>query len=70
MVADLVRCEEEAKVDASPFPFACVTDGIRSINPCYTCLWRVYQGVVLDIFHIYVVSYRGRQPLRGVSVTP
>ena len=25
----------------------------------------VYQGVVLDIFHIYVVRCRGRQPLRG-----
>ena len=31
----------------------------------------VYQGVVLDICHLYVVSYRGRQPLRGgLNVTP
>jgi hypothetical protein len=30
----------------------------------------VYQGVVLNIYHIYVVSCRGRQPLRGVNVTP
>ena len=31
----------------------------------------VYQVVVLDICHIYVVSCRGRQPLRGVvNVTP
>ena len=29
----------------------------------------VYQVVVLDIYHIYVVSYREHQHLRGVNVT-
>jgi hypothetical protein len=47
-----------------------VTDGIRSINPYYMCLWRgVPRGDPGHLAH-NVVSYRGRQPLRGGECAP
>jgi hypothetical protein len=47
-----------------------VTDGIGASTLVAHAYEEVYQGVILDICHIYVVSCRGRQPLRGVIVTP
>jgi hypothetical protein len=47
-----------------------VTDGIKSSTLVAHVRGDVYQGMVLDICHIYVVSCQGRQPLRGVNVTP
>jgi hypothetical protein len=35
----------------------------RSINPCYMCLWRVYQGVVLDMVYKPCCSKRSTSGL-------
>jgi hypothetical protein len=47
-----------------------VTNGIRLSTLAAHARGDVYQRVILDIYHIYVVSCRGREPLKGVNVTP